>query len=264
MKRNLQSMRQQDVPLHAEVAAVLRHQILSGDLPYGSKLPALRELTETLGVARMTIIQAMNTLEDEGLIERYSGRGTFVQKVCVPERYKLQMHAEISQIYAMVSQLQVDVKGKNAAAENVRIEDRAYRLIKRTHLMNGKPFCQVAVHLDQAVFDLAPKRFLSEIAVSVLEDLGVEVISAKQKITISHADFDLAASLGIQVNSAVFRVVRQFFDGSGNMIYSALLVYPGDLLELEIDVALPMKSNRESSNTASSRLCSSGRTKFQD
>ena len=66
MKRNLQSMRQQDVPLHAEVAAVLRHQILYGDLPYGSKLPALRELTETLGVARMTIIQAMNTLEDEG------------------------------------------------------------------------------------------------------------------------------------------------------------------------------------------------------
>ncbi|MEM9263152.1 MAG: GntR family transcriptional regulator, partial [Pseudomonadota bacterium] len=67
---NLQAMKRAAVPLHAEVAAVLRHQIMSGELPSGTKLPALRELTEQLGVARMTVVQAMNTLEDEGLIEK--------------------------------------------------------------------------------------------------------------------------------------------------------------------------------------------------
>lgn len=232
-------MRRQDIPLHAEVAAVLRHQIRSGELPHGAKLPALRELTEKLGVARMTIIQAMNTLEEEGLIERHSGRGTFVQKVERPDRYKLQMRAEISQIYAMVSQLQVDVEGQNTEAEISRLNDRDFRVLRRTHLKDGKPFCRVELQLDAEVFENAPDRFLKEIAVSVLEDLGVAVASAKQKITISYADFEIASSLGINVNAAVFRVVREFFDDAGRLVYSALLIYPGDLLELEIDFTLP-------------------------
>lgn len=60
----LQAMRRQDVPLHVEVAAVLRHQILSGELPPGTKLPTLKKLVGNLGVARMTVIQAMNTHEE--------------------------------------------------------------------------------------------------------------------------------------------------------------------------------------------------------
>ena len=236
---NLQSMRRQDVPLHAEVAAVLRHQIRSGELPHGTRLPALRELTESLGVARMTIIQAMNKLEDEGLIERYSGRGTFVKEIPTVDRYTLQMHADISQIYAMVSQLEVDVQDKQVAAEVTEIEGRDFRVLKRTHLKDGKPFCHAELSLDYVVFAKAPKRFAQEIAVTVLKDLGVAVAAATQKITISYADFELAASLGIAVNSAVFRVSRAFFDAEDNLVYSALLIYPGDLLELEIDFTLP-------------------------
>ncbi len=236
---NLQSMRRQDVPLHAEVAAVLRHQIRSGELACGAKLPALRELTETLGVARMTIIQAMNTLEEEGLIERHSGRGTFVKEVRTTDRHRLQMQADISQIYALVSQLQVDVQDRDVAAELTRIDGHDFRVITRTHLKNDKPFCQAALQLDAAVFERAPERFRSEIAVSVLEDLGVAVATARQRITISYADFELANALEITVNAAVFRVVREFFDADGKLIYSALLIYPGDLLELEIDFSLP-------------------------
>ena len=239
MHMSLQSMRRQDVPLHAEVAAVLRHQIRSGELPFGTKLPALRELTETLGVARMTIIQAMNTLEDEGLIERHSGRGTFVKRVPAPNRYTLQMQAGISQIYAMVSQLQVDVEDQDTGAESVRVDGRDFQVVRRTHLKDSRPFCRVEFQLDAEVFAMAPDRFFREIAVSVLQDLGVAVASARQRITISYADFNLASALEITVNAAVFRVVREFFDEDGKLIYSALLVYPGDLLELEIDFTLP-------------------------
>ena len=244
MHVSLQSMRRQDVPLHTEVAAVLRHQIRSGELPFGTKLPALRELTETLGVARMTIIQAMNTLEDEGLIERHSGRGTFVKKVPAQNRHTLQMQAEISQIYAMVSQLQVDVKDQDTGAGISRIDGRDFQVIRRTHLKNSRPFCHVELQLDAEVFAKSPDRFLREIVVSVLEDIGVAVAAAKQRITISYADFNLANSLKIKVNAAVFRVVREFFDEDGRLVYSALLIYPGDLLELEIDFTLPVNETQ--------------------
>ncbi|MEM9707367.1 MAG: GntR family transcriptional regulator [Pseudomonadota bacterium] len=235
---NLQSMRRQDVPLHAEVAAVLRHQITSGELPSGAKLPALRELTDKLGVARMTIIQAMNSLEDEGLIERQSGRGTFVRSVPIPNKVTLQMRADISQIYAMVSQLEVAVENNQAGPETKEIDGRSFRLMRRTHLKDGSPFCHVELRLDSSVFDRAPSRFETEIAVSVLEDLGVEVESARQKITVSYADFELARALEITVNAAVFRVVREFYDANGSLVYSALLMYPADLMELEIEFSI--------------------------
>ena len=234
----LQSIRRKAVPLHAEVAAVLHHQIMSGELPPGARLPALRELTEELGVARMTVIQAMNTLEDQGLIERHSGRGTFVKEVEIPDRHTLHMKAEISQIHSMVSQLEVSVLDGQTSVETAHSDGRVYRCMKRTHAKDGKPFCRVDLRLDNNVFRQAPDRFSKEIVVSVLKDIGVAVASARQNVTISYADFELAQSLGISVNSAVFRVFREFFDSDGGLIYSATLIYPGDLLELEIEFSV--------------------------
>lgn len=235
---NLQSMKRQAVPLHAEVAAVLRHQILSGELQAGSKLPALRELTEQLGVARMTVFQAMNTLEEEGLIERHSGRGTFVREVDTHTRYSIQMRAELSQIYSMVSQLEVSVGGGEGTIETRDEDGREFQCMKRIHNKDGKPFCCVDIRLDHKLYQKAPKRFSSEIVVTVLKDVGAEVATARQKVTISYADFELARQLEINVNSAVFRVFREFFDADGQLIYSATLMYPGDLLELDIEFSV--------------------------
>lgn len=230
---NLQSMKRQAVPLHAEVAEVLRHQIMSGDLAPGSRLPALRELTETLGVARMTVVQAMNTLEDEGLIEKHSGRGTFVRKVQLPDRVSLQMNAEMSEIHAMVEQLEVSVRQGDATIEKSD-DGRYFRCMRRIHARKGKPFCQVDIRLDDTVYERAPERFTQEIVVSVLSDLGIDIAKARQNVTIAHADFELARALGIKVNSAVFKVIREFYDADGALLYSAKLHYPGDSLELDI------------------------------
>ncbi len=231
---NLQAMKRRAVPLHAEVAEVLRHEIMSGDLPSGTRLPALRELTEQLGVARMTIVQAMNTLEDEGLIEKHSGKGTFVKSIKRPTKHTLHMEADISQIHAMVQQLEVSVRQGDAVIEKAP-DGRYFRSMSRIHARSGKPFCQVDIKLDDRIFERAPDRFAQEIVVSVLRDLGVRVDKARQKVTISYADFAMAQALGIKVNSALFRVQREFLDGEGDLIYSATLSYPGDLLEFEME-----------------------------
>ena len=76
--------------------------------------------------------------------------------------------------------------------------------MRRIHARMGKPFCQVDIRLDDEIFDRAPERFSQEIVVAVLKDLGVTVQKARQKVTISYADFAMAQALGIKVNSAVF------------------------------------------------------------
>ena len=237
-------MKRQAVPLHAEVAEVVRRQILSGDLGPGSRIPALRELAGELGVARMTVVQAMNTLEKEGLIEKHVGRGTFVRKVDIPDRVRLRMKAGISEIHALVDQLEVSVHQGDTTIEKSD-DGRNYRYMSRIHNRDGKPFCQVEIRLDDEIFERAPERFSQEIVVAVLTDLGIEVASARQNVTIGHADFDLAGALDIKVNSAVFRVLREFYDARNNLIYSARLLYPGDNLEFEIEFATDETASTE-------------------
>ena len=235
---NLTQMKRVSVPLHVEVAELLRRQILSGTIKAGEKLPALNELTEKFGVARMTIRQAMDALEDEGLIERYAGKGTFAKEIDLPMRQKLNMKAELSQLQAMVAQLEVMVVGDDDTPQIVDVDGRAFRQMRRIHSQSGEPFCHVDIKLENQLYQKAPKRFETEIVVTVLKDLGVAVETARQNVTIAYADVEMAEKLKMPVNAPVFRMLREFYSHEGTLIYSATLIYPGDKLELEVEFAI--------------------------
>lgn len=66
-------------PLHAQVAATLRQRILSGVWQNGESIPTEKELCAEFEVARGTVRQALQTLENEGYLRREQGRGTFVR-----------------------------------------------------------------------------------------------------------------------------------------------------------------------------------------
>jgi GntR family transcriptional regulator, arabinose operon transcriptional repressor len=65
-------------PKHQQLREYLAKQIVSGQLKPGQKIPSEHQLAGSLGIARTTIRQAMASLENEGLIRRIQGKGTFV------------------------------------------------------------------------------------------------------------------------------------------------------------------------------------------
>lgn len=56
----------------------IKGAILSNQYGEGTKLPAEGQLQTTYGVSRITVKKAMEMLSEEGLVERYPGKGTFV------------------------------------------------------------------------------------------------------------------------------------------------------------------------------------------
>jgi len=68
-----------------EVGKTLRRyvtgRIATGQLQPGDKLPTERELVEMFGGARSTVRRVLEELEQEGVVGREVGRGTFVKKV---------------------------------------------------------------------------------------------------------------------------------------------------------------------------------------
>lgn len=65
--------------LSERVVAAMRSQILSGDFQPGNKLPTEGQLTETFGVSRTVVREAIATLAADGLVETRQGAGVFVR-----------------------------------------------------------------------------------------------------------------------------------------------------------------------------------------
>jgi len=67
-------------PAHEQIATWLRGGIARGELSPGHRLPGERDLSERLGVSRMTLRQALAELESSGELVRVPGRagGAFV------------------------------------------------------------------------------------------------------------------------------------------------------------------------------------------
>src|SRR5215211_7181512 len=57
----------------------LRQAIVNGSFQPGSQLPTEAELCEALAVSRTVVREALRVLEDEGLVMRRHGIGTFVR-----------------------------------------------------------------------------------------------------------------------------------------------------------------------------------------
>jgi GntR family transcriptional regulator len=71
-------------PLYLQVAAEIRRAIAEGEARPGERLPLAKDLAKVLGVNSNTVLRALRTLRDEGLLEFRRGRGITVAGT--PER----------------------------------------------------------------------------------------------------------------------------------------------------------------------------------
>jgi len=64
--------------LYEQIVQQIEESIVKGDLKPGDQLPAERELAQRFGVSRTAVREAVKALREKGLVEAYSGRGTFI------------------------------------------------------------------------------------------------------------------------------------------------------------------------------------------
>ncbi|WP_394550799.1 GntR family transcriptional regulator [Agromyces sp. MMS24-JH15] len=65
-------------PIFEQLVRAVRSEVLAGRVGAGERLPAARDLADSLDVNQHTVLHAYQTLRDEGIIELRRGRGAVV------------------------------------------------------------------------------------------------------------------------------------------------------------------------------------------
>jgi DNA-binding transcriptional regulator YhcF (GntR family) len=88
------------VPLGDQIAACVRGALAEGSANPGERLPAARELADSLGVNVHTVLRGYQRLREEGLIELRRGRGAvIVPDAPAPDRARL-----VERVHAVVAE----------------------------------------------------------------------------------------------------------------------------------------------------------------
>ncbi|MBT3299092.1 MAG: GntR family transcriptional regulator [Candidatus Marinimicrobia bacterium] len=67
------------MPLYFQIADLIRHAILSGDLTEGEPIPSVRKMAVDYNINHQTILKATQILIQEELLEKKRGQGMFVR-----------------------------------------------------------------------------------------------------------------------------------------------------------------------------------------
>jgi DNA-binding FadR family transcriptional regulator len=109
-----------------EIATRLFARLASGEYPFGTRIPAERDLANEFGDSRATIRQALEFLAIYGVVSRRPGSGTFVSyqtKQAAPTRSELVTsgNVNIDQLAETASPFAMNIAGSILAPEMIRL-----------------------------------------------------------------------------------------------------------------------------------------------
>ena len=204
---------------YAQIIAEIEQAIVDGDLAPGDRLPPERALAEEHGVSRMTVRQALQSLEARGLLRRAIGRngGSFVAQPKVERDL-----GTFSGLSEQLARQGVVAGARVISAEEV---DGAIEIV-RVRLADGEPF---AVERSSFSADRFRGLLRCDLTGSLYELLGDDApVRAVERIEPVLADAEDAAALGLRVGAPLMLVDRVAYDEAGLVVETARDVFRGD------------------------------------
>lgn len=235
------ALKKSAVARYLQLASLFRRRIESGEWKVGMQIPTVETLARDCGVAGMTIRQALDILESEGMIERFRAKGTFVK-----EQPKRELWCQVN----------TDWSGLLIARQNALIEvldDRhdvalppydgeagkpaaSYRHLRRRHSREGQTFLLTDVYIDESVCPQIPEEaYTTMTAMRLVADLpDHRIVDARQVVTIGTADLETSEEFNVPLGDPVAKVQRVAVDQNGVLILMANGIYRGDMVKIEV------------------------------
>ena len=232
------------VPLYSQIRELLRLRILDGTYRSHQQMPSENEMVVAFGVSRITIRQALNDLQKEGLIFKIHGKGTFVSKPkAVQNLMRLEGLGEAlsgggHEIYSRVLDYRVMRAGQQIASR-LRLGERDEVMeIRRVRLLDREPISLDVTYLPLAIGQRIVREDLPrrDIFVILENDYGIALGNAELQIEAITADTALAAALNLNAGAAVLRIERLTYTAEHTPLDFEYLYYRGDAFQYRLEL----------------------------
>jgi GntR family transcriptional regulator len=254
MNNNRTVFQKSRVPLYLQVVGLMRKKIESQEWRFGEQIPTLGELEREYQVSRITLRASLAQLEEQGIIRRSRGLGTFVVRDLSQQRW-FKMPTNFDDLVETVSDLKIHL----LAIEQDELPlipafafgdvAPAYRRLRRVHFHNEVPYCLIEIYLAKDIFALDPDAFSSAPIIPKLASLpNMQITQARQIMRITVSDEDTVAHLDIAVGDPIVDVCRTLLDQDNRIVYYAHIQYPAHMIQVETDLM------QGSANTKKNRL----------
>jgi GntR family transcriptional regulator len=226
-------------PLWKQAADLILHQISTGKLANGGRIPAERDLLAQLSISRVTLRRALQSLVEEGVLTASHGRGWYVA-ADVPKEFPntLESFSETAARLGLVPSSDV-----LRAAEAPATLDEAEVLgiapgsvvfhLDRIRRLDGVP-----VAVDTSFFPASLKLTLDGVdfrSASLFQLLiggGIDLARAETTIEAHGAPVDVAHHLGIELGKPILVMQQVVVDGDDKPLLSSTIQYVGDRYRL--------------------------------
>jgi GntR family transcriptional regulator len=232
------------VSRYNQLATIFRRNIESGEWPIDAQIPTVLELSEEWQVAPATIRQALDVLENAGLIARFRAKGTFVIK-----RPQLDLWCEVPTdwtglllspdgVEIEVLATETNVQPLHVAHQGGILADN-YRHWRRRHSRQGQRYYIGDAYVaEKWAKKISQGALTSKTTLRALKELkGLHLAEVYQTLTVREADLDLHEMLDVALNSPIVHVSRTVLDDAGNIVFVGDGMYRGDVVRLDIKVS---------------------------
>lgn len=236
-----EALKKSSVARYIQLASLFRQRVETGEWAIGNQIPTVETLAKDCGVATMTIRQALDILEAEGLIERFRAKGTFVKEHPRADLWckvntdwnGMLLARKDAEIAILWDRREVSLPPHSAGGG---VQAPAYRHLRRRHSRNGIPFLLADVFLDERICPLIDESaYLRMTAMRLVSDLpDHRITDARQEVTIGSADLEVSTQLNMRLGDPIAKVQRTAIDEHNQLVLVANGIYRGDMTKIEI------------------------------
>jgi GntR family transcriptional regulator len=225
------------IPKYHQLALILKAQIVDGNWPPRSAIPAERQLETIYSISRTTIREAINLLIQQGYLYREHGRGTFVSPQKLQKKIMELTSFSEDMVKRGIRPGQIIRK-----VEIITPPTRIQRLLElppnntvieidRIRLGDGKPIGLQTSYIALQNPNTITKADLEELGslYKILEQkFHIIPSEAEETLEVTLADLDEAKLLGILPGAPLLLSQRLLFDQNRKPVEFVRILYRGD------------------------------------
>jgi GntR family transcriptional regulator len=236
-------------PLFLQVKEALadwiRQGLRDGTLSPGDRVPSERDLSENLNVSAITVKRALNDLQQEGLIQRIQGRGSFIAR---PRKLVL----GLERLYSLTT-VALE-RGMTPARRCLELKEMAATesIASNLHIGQGEPVAKIirlrlvddvplAVDTSYVPLSLFPRILEDDLNRYALYDLmtdkyQVEPIRAREYLEPTLINEFEAEALGVPVGAPAMLIARLAYGANDVPLEFNKSVIRGDMCRFYVDM----------------------------